>query len=78
MPDPVVCPACFDGMHSACIGSNGCYCDCQLEPAPPHQFVHIGTKVMQGSIQRAAACSKTFARRIANALNRYTPNDRGY
>lgn len=38
MPNPVVCPPCFDGMHSACTGANGCYCDCNLEdhPLPAH------------------------------------------
>lgn len=25
-----VCPECFYGFHSECIGQ-GCYCDCQLE-----------------------------------------------
>lgn len=30
MPMRSVCPDCYDGHHSGCIG-NGCYCDCQLE-----------------------------------------------
>lgn len=25
-----VCPDCYDGFHSGCIG-NGCYCNCTLE-----------------------------------------------
>jgi len=24
-----ICPECYDGAHSQCIGQ-GCYCDCQL------------------------------------------------
>jgi hypothetical protein len=44
----------------------------------PAKFAFVGTKVMQGSTQRAVASSRTFARRIANALNRYTPNEKGY
>lgn len=44
-------------------------------PAP--KFVAIGSRVMQGNIQRAVACSKTFAKRIANALNKHVPNREG-
>lgn len=47
--------------------------------AKPAQFVAVGTNVMQGSQRMASANSHTFARRIANALNRYQHNARkGY
>lgn len=42
------------------------------------EFVAIGRAVMQGSKHVATARSHTFARRIAEALNRHTPSRRGY
>ena len=44
----------------------------------PVLFVAYGHGVKQGSEQIALAKSKTMARRIANALNKYKPNDKGY
>lgn len=41
------------------------------------EFVSIGFGVMQGKKWIARASSVTMARRIANALNRYTPNEKG-
>jgi len=29
-----VCPECYDGVHSECIGQ-GCYCSCQLDVEGP-------------------------------------------
>ena len=40
-------------------------------------FVHIGKSVMRGAQCVAVACSKTMAKRIANALNRHQPNKEG-
>lgn len=56
----------------------GAWPDSSMFPEPEHAFVAIGPKVMQGSVQRGAMNSRTFARRTANALNRYTPNEKGY
>jgi hypothetical protein len=41
------------------------------------QFVAVKSTVMQGAIHIATACSKTMAKRIANALNKHTPNREG-
>lgn len=41
-------------------------------------FVAIKRAVMRGSECIAVALSHTMARRIANALNRYKPTDKGY
>lgn len=41
-------------------------------------FVAVRRAVMRGSEMVAQAKSATFARRIANALNRHTPNEKGY
>jgi hypothetical protein len=46
-----------------------------LKPQP--LFVAIRTVVMRGSEYIATATSSTMARRIANALNRYKPNEKG-
>lgn len=46
-------------------------------PLPKMPFVGIGSNVMCGSDNVAVARSRTFANRIANALNRYTPNSKG-
>lgn len=49
-------------------------------PAPKpkrSQFVAVGPKVLDGTKLIAGACSSSFARRIANALNVYTPDRRG-
>lgn len=54
-------------------------------PANPPQvtaaefpFVAIKLAIMRGSERVAVAVSHTMARRIANALNLYQPNHRGY
>jgi hypothetical protein len=56
--------------------------DCtRAEPTPGNQvppFAGIGTHVMRGAWCVAVATSNTMARRIARALNRHTPNARGY
>jgi hypothetical protein len=44
----------------------------------PLQFAAVRRGVKQGAHYVATAKSSTMARRIANALNRYTPNDKGY
>lgn len=41
------------------------------------QFVAIADRVMQGARGIASACSKTMAKRIANALNRHKPSREG-
>lgn len=46
------------------------------DQAPP-QFVGIARAVMQGAKCVAVACSHTFAKRIARALNKHVPNKRG-
>ena len=48
-------------------------------PANPEntRFVGVGKAVMQGAKCRAIACSKTFAKRIANALNNHKVNSEG-
>ena len=43
----------------------------------PRQFVNIGKQVMDGAQCVAVACSKTFAKRIARALNARQPNREG-
>jgi hypothetical protein len=61
----------------------GCVC-CLFEPTgryweleTPVAFVHIGTAIMQGKDCVATARSKTFAKRIAHALN-VTPSPREF
>lgn len=44
---------------------------------PAVQFVAVHDRVMQGARRVALACSKTMAKRIANALNKHTPNREG-
>jgi hypothetical protein len=46
-----------------------------LKPQPI--FVAVKTAVMRGSEHVATAISKTFAKRIANALNKHKPNSEG-
>lgn len=46
-------------------------------PAPGPKFVAVGPKVLRAGELICGARSATFARRIANALNVYTPNKRG-
>ncbi len=41
------------------------------------KFVAVRTNIMQGAKHIATAISKTFAKRIANALNKHTPNSEG-
>jgi hypothetical protein len=43
----------------------------------PARFVAVKVAVMQGAERVAVARSKTMAKRIANALNRYTPGSEG-
>jgi hypothetical protein len=43
-----------------------------------YMFVAIRRAIMRGSELIATAKSHTFARRIAEALNKYTPGRRGY
>ena len=48
-------------------------------PSPPAiKFVAIRNQVMRGALCVAVASSSTSARRIANALNLYVPNQKGY
>lgn len=44
----------------------------------PPGFTGQGTSVMCGEEQIATARSSTMARRIANALNLYSPGERGF
>ena len=44
---------------------------------PPPRFVNVKNAVMQGATCVAVACSKTFAKRIANALNNHKVNSEG-
>lgn len=44
----------------------------------PAGFIAAGASVMFGEENVATARSLTMARRIANALNAYTPGDRGF
>lgn len=44
---------------------------------PKVPFVGAGSNVMCGSENVAVARSRTFANRIANALNQYIPNSKG-
>jgi hypothetical protein len=41
-------------------------------------FVATGSNVVRGSLPVCAARTPNMALRIANALNAYTPNDRGF
>lgn len=67
--------ACAIGSHHRCTAShrpsNPCGCLCHA------RFVNIGSLVMQGTRRAAIACSKTMAKRIANALNKHIPNREG-
>jgi hypothetical protein len=49
-----------------------------MNDKPKLIFVAVKSAVMRGAVHIAQACSFTMARRIANALNQYEPNDRGY
>jgi hypothetical protein len=42
------------------------------------KYVAVDRAVMLGSEWKATACSHTMARRIANALQNYTPGRKGY
>jgi hypothetical protein len=51
----------------------------QAEQPKPHKFVAIDRNVMRGKDEAIArAVTHNMAKRIANALNRYTPNAKGY
>lgn len=50
--------------------------DC-APPGPKFVAVHHSKTVMRAAQFIATACSHTMALRIANALNRYKPNERG-
>jgi hypothetical protein len=41
------------------------------------KFVAVDRSIMRGAEHIATACSNTFARRIARALNEHQPNSRG-
>ena len=41
-------------------------------------FVYVQRVVMRGAEHICTACSVTMARRIANALNKYITNQKGY
>lgn len=45
---------------------------------PPHRFAAVGELIKQGSETMASCKSRTFALRVANALNQYTPGKKGY
>lgn len=51
-----------------------------IPPAPPPAplFVAVGNNIVKGDETVGSGRSKTMALRIANALNEYTPGDRGY
>ncbi len=51
---------------------------CDRPAQTPPRFVAIEKNVMRGSDNWAVARSRTFAKRIANALNHYNPNEKGY
>lgn len=72
-------PLCRDGPHGQC-GSHVCTCICHrhFSSETERQFVAVRRVVMRGTERIAEAVSSTLARRIANALNRYTPNRKGY
>lgn len=46
--------------------------------AKPLPFIAVKLTVMRGSKCEAVASSHNMAHRIANALNSYTPNSKGY
>lgn len=48
-----------------------------IRPASAKTFVAVGPKVMRDNQLICGAVSNSFARRIANALNAYTPDRRG-
>jgi hypothetical protein len=51
----------------------------QGKPSPDSlQFVAVRKGIKQGPHYVAMAKSSTMARRIANALNQYKPNAKGY
>jgi hypothetical protein len=47
-------------------------------PSSPGRFVAVDRGIRYGSGNIAFAISRTMAKRIANALNSYTPNKKGY
>jgi hypothetical protein len=67
------------------LGSGGTYeaalRAAKLLPLPARAevilFAAAGSNVMRGNLPICVARSPNYARRIANALNAYTPNDRG-
>jgi hypothetical protein len=46
-------------------------------PIEPRRFVAVHATIVYGARVIARAISKTMAKRIANALNHHTPNQRG-
>jgi hypothetical protein len=46
-------------------------------PRPPPIFVAYKSMVLRGGEMIARACSKTMAKRIANALNEHKTNSEG-
>lgn len=62
------------------IGRHMAWCTARSVPlfvGPWPSFVGVKRAVMRGDECVATACSKTMAKRIANALNRHKPNLEG-
>lgn len=51
--------------------------DEKTKPEQETKFVAIKEAIMRGAEHIATARSTTFAKRIANALNKYIPDKRG-
>jgi hypothetical protein len=51
--------------------------EAKVAPGSPSRFVNVKLNVMQGAQCVARACSKTFAKRIARALNNHKTNSEG-
>jgi hypothetical protein len=47
------------------------------EPSLPTRFVAVGSDVYLGQKRIALCLTKNMAKRVANALNAYTPDRRG-
>lgn len=80
-PMVYVAPPCRDGQHAPHCVSGICTCEChrkRREELAQSQFIAVRRVVMQADKRICEAVSSTLARRIANALNRYTPNRKGY
>jgi hypothetical protein len=67
----IFCP--MNPRHTSLVGTR-----VTEDKPPPAPFVGIDRAVMQAAKCVAVACSHTFAKRIARALNKHEPNERGY